>query len=474
MLGMMNPRCYQLAAMILTIADAKSFLTNPAEHPLYRVTDIHFSAATILAQHRGPIRLPRLRQLTTNVATQLKRHFGTLELDGLEELSSGAARHMAQHRDHLNLSGLKRIDEDTAKALSRYDGWLVLDGLEVIDSNVATQLAKHEGNLSLLGLTDVPSNVQRALAQHRGFIHLHDDVASMIEECNKDEERELDSEIAQETTNSTARPATAITSASQWPLLMQDLDILEWLSSPVIEGTFTLPKDVTIIGQDPLNNNDLIAYLESQGCDCWVNGCTWIIVGRDGFTLDELDDLIEEQWENEPKILSQELLFAAVISGQDPFTADEEILLKFAEGHPALEHLLHGGLLWPEVIEMEPLGEPQHGQTNADRVEHSPLNMMNYRVGRTNGLYPNQRHNILKEAFETDNLPPVSTTAYMEEWGQARSRKRLWRIAHHLAWLAKFQQNNPNMEYAIADWVSDLEWLKRTYYRRSMSFRWPY
>ena len=474
MLGMMNLPCYQLTAMILTIADARSFLRSPAEHPLYRVTDIHFSAATILAQHRGPIRLPRFRQLTTNVATQLKRHIGTLELDGLEELSSGAARHIAQHRDHLSLSGLTRIDEDTAEALSCYDGWLVLDGLETIDSNVACQLAKHEGNLSLMGLTDAPGNVLRALAQHRGFIHLQDDLSCLLEECAQDDEPELDSDTAQERTNSTANPTTANTPGSQWPLLMQDLDILEWLSSPVIQGAFTLPKDVTIIGQGPLYNNDLIAYLDNQGCDCWVNGCSWIIVGRDGFTLDELDELIDEQWENEPKILSQELLFAAVISGQDPFTADEEILLKFAEGHPALEHLLHGGLLWPEVIEMEPLGEPQHGQTNADRVEHSPLNMMNYRVGRTNGLYPNQRRNILRAAFETDNLPHVSTDAYMEEWGPARSRKRLWRIAHHLAWLARFQQSNPNMEYAINDWISDLEWLWLTYYRRSMSFRWPY
>ena len=461
--------------MTLTIADARSFLRNPTANPISGVTDIHFSAASILAQHRGPIRLPRVRELTTNVATQLKRHFGTLELEGLEELSSGAARHMAQHRDHLNLSGLKRIEEDTAEALSQYDGWLVLDGLEVIDSDVATQLAKHEGNLSLMGLTDVPSYVLRALAHHRGFIHLQDNLASMIEAYAHDIEQGQTEEIIEVEPPRDDTPDDPSPSATDpQPVQMYDLDILEWLSSPVLGDVFTLPADVAVLGEGPLNENDIITYLAGLGCVGWEGECPWIIVGRHGFTQAELEDLIDEQWDNEPKILSQELLFAAMTSGHDPFTADKKILMKFAEGHPALEHLLHGGMLWPELIEVEPLNEPMHGQTNTDRVEHSPLNLLGYRVGVTNGLYPNQRHNILRDAFETANLPQDSTEAYMEEWGQPRTRKRLWRMAHHLTWLVKFQMNNQNMDHAINDWVSDLEWLKRTYYRRSMSFRWPY
>jgi len=477
--------------MFLTKEVAERYMKRPSSVTLKDTTGITGEAARAIANYGKEIQLPKLKILTPGIAQALSKHRGRLALKGLTSLGGLTARYLSGHKDHLDLSGLEKLTEEEARALSKYDGCLVLDGIKKLNATVAKHLAKQEGELSLKGLEDVSANAKDELVKHSGYIDLPDQYISEIEDQKSHSQQSSATERMNDMVGKIREPVKIVRrstpmpkytdrvikieqSADPQPMQMYDLDILEWLSSPVIEYTFTMPADVTVLGEGPLNENDIINYLTSMGCKGWDSGCEWIIVGRDGFTLDELDDLIEEQWENEPKILSQELLFAAVISGQDPFTADKEILLKFVEGHPALEHLLHGGLLWPEVIEMEPLGEPQHGQTNADRVEHSPLNMMNYRVGKTNGLYPNQRHNILREAFETNSLPPVSTTAYMEEWGPARSRKRLWRIAHHLAWLAKFQKNNPNMEYAIADWVSDLEWLKRTYYRRSMSFRWPY
>ena len=62
---------------------------------------------------------------------------------------------------------------------------------------------------------------------------------------------------------------------------------------------------------------------------------------------------------------------------------------------------------------------------------------------------------------------------YMEEWGHPRTRRRLWRIAHHLARLVRNRQSNPIMTRAVDDWVHDLDWLEEEFYRPWMAFTWP-
>ena len=64
---------------------------------------------------------------------------------------------------------------------------------------------------------------------------------------------------------------------------------------------------------------------------------------------------------------------------------------------------------------------------------------------------------------------------YIEQWGEPRTAKRLQKLANCLASFAKSKRRSQTRDYseAIADWESDLAYLKATYYRPRTGFVWP-
>lgn len=108
-------------------------------------------------------------------------------------------------------------------------------------------------------------------------------------------------------------------------------------------------------------------------------------------------------------------------------------------------------------------------------MTESPLHALGYKVGETSWLSKKERQEILREAFEMQDLPWVESDAYMEKWGAARSHQRLWRIAFHLAMLL----NGPvgrdwRKPQTRRDWLEDLEWLHEKFYKnRKFRFAWP-
>ena len=161
-----------------------------------------------------------------------------------------------------------------------------------------------------------------------------------------------------------------------------------------------------------------------------------------------------------------------ILTTHDPFSLPIEILMKFAEGHPALEYLISQGFEWPEIILEEDYGIPVYLRGSNERVEESPLFRMGYQVGITNGQEPSVRHALLRDAYHGD-IPYVEDDDYMEEWGNPRKSKRLWRIAHHISWLIRSRLNIPSMCYAVKDWHDDLAWLQEQFYTKRMRFKWP-
>ena len=202
---------------------------------------------------------------------------------------------------------------------------------------------------------------------------------------------------------------------------------------------------------------------------------THVVVGRVGWSKEDLLAQINMRQGQTLRVYSQEMLLAAVIVGRDPLDCeDEEVLDSFRRGHPALEFLAQSELEWPSVStsdtsEIEDIGGESLG------VTESPLHALGYKVGETSWLSQQERQQILREAFEMEDLPWVESDAYMEKWGTARSHQRLWRIAFHLAMLL----NGPvgrdwRKPQTRKDWIQDLDWLHEKFYTsRRFRFTWP-
>jgi hypothetical protein len=261
-------------------------------------------------------------------------------------------------------------------------------------------------------------------------------------------------------------------SRASFPCGPLDLDLVQAFSQEASE-LFAPPKEIVSLGSGPFPEDDFDDYLKSLGITPYVDGYSWIIVGRDGWTEEQLNELIDNAELDEVRVFSQELFMAGILTTHDPFSLPLEILMRFSEGHPALEYLIEAGFEWPVIINEEDYGEPVYLRGSYERVEESPLYRMGYQVGVTNGLSKPRRKSLLKSAYE-GAIPDVEDDDYMEEWGRPRQSKRLWRIAHHIAWLIRSRKSISSMRYAVTDWKDDLAWLREEFYTKRMRFNWPH
>ncbi len=250
------------------------------------------------------------------------------------------------------------------------------------------------------------------------------------------------------------------------------IDVVQALSTEVSE-LFELPDQIVTIGSGPFEEKEFARYLKSMGIKSKSKGGSWIVVGRQDWDESDLIALVENAEEDKIRVFSQELFIAGILSTHNPFSLPHQVLMKFAEGHPALEFLIEGHFDWPE-IEPEVYGEPEFLGWEGGQVEQSPIRSMGYRVGKTSDLPASVRREILEEAYRGD-IPDVGDAAYMEEWGRPGRPKRLWRIAHHIAWLIRTFRRIPSRVYAVEDWEGDLKWLRRKFHReRGARFSWPH
>jgi hypothetical protein len=198
-----------------------------------------------------------------------------------------------------------------------------------------------------------------------------------------------------------------------------------------------------------------------------------VVVGREGWSREELTAQIACRAGQTLRIYSQEMLLAAFMTGRDPLDADEDVLEAFKRGHPALEYLAESDFDWPAVDSADTSVIDELGIESV-RVKESPLNLLGYHVGLSSDLTPTARRRILQDAFQRSKLPWVESDAYMSKWGAAGSHQRLWRIATHIAWLANTQGRDQRKEIAQGEWVDDLAWLRKTIYvPRRYRFTWP-
>jgi hypothetical protein len=203
----------------------------------------------------------------------------------------------------------------------------------------------------------------------------------------------------------------------------------------------------------------------------------YVIVGKKGWSKADLLAQIEARAGQSLRIYSQEMFFAKLVAGKDPFDAEDvDLLDAFAEDHPALQFLMTLPVPWPTII-----GDESGAIIEADSedfgVSESPLHILGYRVGSTSDLSTSRRRKILTECFESNGLTfsEDSDHIYVAKWGRGGSAQRLYRIAAHIKSLADGPVGkDPRKPQSRLDWISDLKWLKLQYFSNyKVKFSWP-
>jgi hypothetical protein len=90
------------------------------------------------------------------------------------------------------------------------------------------------------------------------------------------------------------------------------------------------------------------------------------------------------------------------------------------------------------------------------------------------GLSESERWEILDTVFLRPLLQ-MDNAAYLSEWGEPKSVKRLQKLAESIAAFTRNakRRSRGGCSKAIQDWETDLAYLKRTYYNNRHSFQYP-
>lgn len=232
-------------------------------------------------------------------------------------------------------------------------------------------------------------------------------------------------------------------------------------------------------GNGPWHDQALEAGLKELGYQFYPmpdDELEYLIVGRKGWSRKDLLAQIEAREGLPLRIYSQEMFFAKLIMGKDPFDAgDDELLSAFAADHPALQFLMSLPEPWPSVTSDEPEYIVEvHSEDFG--VSESPLHILGYRVGATSDLSATRRRKILTECFESRlTFSKDSKEAYIAKWGRESGAQRLYRMAAHIKSLADgLVGKDYRKPQSRADWISDLNWLKKKYFANyRIRFSWP-
>jgi hypothetical protein len=104
-------------------------------------------------------------------------------------------------------------------------------------------------------------------------------------------------------------------------------------------------------GNGPYDENDFDKFLVACGIEAIYlheSDADVVVLGQEGWDSEDLDAVIEARRGGVLKVYSQEMVVAAMAIGQDLFdVCDDDELMAFGEGHPALEYLLDHGFDWP-------------------------------------------------------------------------------------------------------------------------------
>ena len=278
------------------------------------------------------------------------------------------------------------------------------------------------------------------------------------------------------------RELDAALQATNSELVIRSFETVRWLVESGVENHgLVFPKKICTHGSGPWGTAELDGLLQDIGFQLFncsdhedTSDVSIIVVGSDDWDGDAIEAQINNREGRSVEVFPQELFVAALACGRDPFDLigdddDPEIpefIEDFGRDHPVIEFLRSLQFPWPSN------GFADAGpriSTEWEGVEESPLYRAGYTVAENEGLLPSERRSVLSGAFNGE-LIWVYSDDYMNSWGTPLTRKRLRRIAYHIAMLTRRHGHHTK---AITRWKSDLAWLKEKHYRPMMRFQWP-
>jgi hypothetical protein len=237
-----------------------------------------------------------------------------------------------------------------------------------------------------------------------------------------------------------------------------------------------IPDVLATSGSGPWNEQEFDDFLLELGIQpvsmpgTDING---LILGVGGWDEDELSQQIYDRDADSLRIYTQELFVVGIIYGADPYDFLEQSAIdEVGYEHPAIQYILKQRFVWPWLNSIA-VSSDEGEEWDIDESEwanESVLKMLGYSVA-ANGPSESVRRRILKVAFESPSLEGIETSEQRKRWGASRSAKRLHAISSFLSWLINLQGGEKPQ--AKSKWLSDLTWLKRTYYDKTMRFAWP-
>lgn len=203
-----------------------------------------------------------------------------------------------------------------------------------------------------------------------------------------------------------------------------------------------------------------------------------LIVGREDWTEESIEELLDDREGEFLKVYSQEMFLAHWVTGVDPFD-DEVVAQAFVDGHPALEFLSSRWVEWKSCNVQR--RSSQGANLHLDAPEIGVLKALGYTVGKTKGLEVSARREILAKVFSTNlnNILPKEYVRdckknypdYLSEWGKPRSMERLIKLRDFLRTGAQQQERRENFE-AATDYRGDLNWVRKKFYTGRFKFDW--
>ena len=245
----------------------------------------------------------------------------------------------------------------------------------------------------------------------------------------------------------------------------------DWLCQGVDPSAIGL-KAVSTTGLGPFEKTEFDEFLKGLGVQprTITADTKVLVVGRREWSESTLRELIQSRSGKRLRVYSQEMLVAFLVTGNDPLAAPSEVVARWGCGHPALTFFSEVvGFDWPTTV--------VHGgggsELQADWLEKGFLKYLGYAVGRSGGS-EDERRNVLRKAYNAQQLPSFFPADYRGEWGRHRSSVRLQKMAYSIASFCRNAKRRPHaMEIAINDWEADLDWLRVTYYDGHYQFKWP-
>jgi hypothetical protein len=244
-----------------------------------------------------------------------------------------------------------------------------------------------------------------------------------------------------------------------------------------------LGENVLSAGSGPFREDDFDAMM----LDCNIqphavpDSCDEIdmnvlVIGRDDWQKEDLDRVVNGRAGKTLRVYSQEMVIASLAVGDDIYQVLAQGELKaFGMGHPALEFLEQRQFDWPTTAVEDRSHSTTINFADMSTPETGLLSHMGYRVGRS-GLIQESRRRILDEVMAMHLLPASDNDRqYAEQWGTPSSPRRLKKLADCLASFAKSSKRKKTKDYseAIADWESDLDYLRTRYSHLRSDFDWP-